>query len=266
MPILRAVSKSKAHRVQAPRTRPAKAGTRLPAAAPRSSTSLYVTAIAVAVAAAVILIAVSVTGSRSGGGAPATLSGVDETAALLDGIPQSGTTLGSPSAPVRLVEYADLQCVYCGAWARDVFPTLVRRYVRTGKVQLEFRGLAFVGDHSLVGLRTALAAAQQNRLWNVTELLYRNQGAETSGWLSDSVVRGALVGISGVDASRVLGARDSAAVAAQVEHAAAQARAAGVTGTPTFQVARRGEPLRRLEVSALDVPSFAGPLDTLLGK
>ena len=105
-----------------------------------------------------ILIAVSATGGRSGsaGGAPATLAGAGETAALLSGIPQSGTTLGSPSAPVRLVEYADLQCVYCGAWARDVFPTLVRRYVRTGKVQLEFRGLAFVGSDSLVGLRTAL--------------------------------------------------------------------------------------------------------------
>ena len=156
------------------------------------------TALAVAAAAAAILIAVSVMGGRSGsaGGAPATLSGVGETAALLGGIPQHGTTLGSPSAPVRLVEYADLQCVYCGAWARDVFPTLVRRYVRTGKVQLEFRGLAFVGSDSLVGLRTALAAAQQNRLWNLTDLLYRNQGAENSGWVSDSVVRGALAGIA----------------------------------------------------------------------
>ena len=65
-----------------------------------------------------------------------------------------------------------------------------------------------------------------------------------------------------MDASRVLAARDSATVGAQVERAAAQARAAGVTATPTFQVARRGQPLHRLEVPALDVPSFAGPLDT----
>ena len=64
----------------------------------------------------------------------------------------------------------------------------------------------------------------------------------------------------------MLAARDSATVGAQVERAAAQARAAGVTATPTFQVARRGQPLHRLEVQALDVPSFAAPLDTLLGK
>ena len=64
----------------------------------------------------------------------------------------------------------------------------------------------------------------------------------------------------------MLAARDSATVTAQVERAAAQARAAGVSATPTFQVARRGEALRRLDVSALDVPSFTAPLDTLLGK
>ena len=153
MPILRAVSNSKATACRRPRTRPASARKRSPAAAPHSRKSLYLTAIAVAATAAAILIAVSVTSSRSGSGqrGAGDPSGVGETAALLRGIPQHGTTLGSPNAPVRLVEYADLQCVYCGAWARDVFPTLVRRYVRTGKVQLEFRGLAFVGNDSLVG-------------------------------------------------------------------------------------------------------------------
>jgi hypothetical protein len=42
------------------------------------------------------------------------------TAELLAGIPQRGNVLGSPTAPVRLVEYADLQCPYCALYARDV--------------------------------------------------------------------------------------------------------------------------------------------------
>ena len=147
-------------------------------------------------------------------------SDAPETAALLRGIPQHGTVLGSPNAPVKLVEYADLQCVYCGVWARDVFPTLVRRYVRTGKVQLEFRGLAFVGADSETALRTALAASEQNKLWNVVELLYRNQGAENSGWVNDGFVKAALAAIPGLDASRVLAARDGAAVTALADSAA----------------------------------------------
>jgi protein-disulfide isomerase len=133
-------------------------------------------------------------------------------------------------------------------------------------VQLEFRGLAFVGQDSLLALRTALAAGEQNRLWNLTELLYRNQGHENTGWVNDSTLRGALAGIPGVDASRVFAARDGDSVSALVDRAASQAQAAGVTGTPTFEVARRGEPLRRLEVAALDVRSFTAPLDALLAR
>ena len=215
---------------------------------------------------AAILVGVSLVGGRSSSASSEAVASAPETAALLRGIPQHGTVLGSPDAPVKLVEYADLQCVYCGVWARDVFPTLVRRYIRTGKVQLEFRGLAFVGADSETALRTALAASEQNRLWNVVELLYRNQGAENSGWVNDGFVEAALEAIPGLDVSRVLAARDGAAVTALADSAARRARAANVTGTPTFQIARKGTVARRLEVEALDVPSFAAPIDRLLAQ
>jgi len=223
-----------------------------------------VAAAGVAAAATAILIAVSVLGGGSDSRTSTTVTGAADTTALLLGIPQRGTVLGSPDAPVRLVEYADLQCVYCGHWARDVFPTLVRRYVRTGKVQLELRGLAFVGPDSAVALRTALAAAQHDKLWNVVELLYRNQGTENSGWVTDAFLTNALAGIPGVDPEQVLAARDTDRVTALIDRSSRHAQLAGVTGTPTFEVARKGQALQRLEVSALDVPSFTAPLDRLL--
>jgi protein-disulfide isomerase len=261
------VSKTKPPRVQAPRTRPRNAPRKRAApAAPPSRKRLYLAAGAVAAAAAAILIAISVAGGSGDGQAEAKpVTGGAETAALLRGIPQRGTTLGSPDAPVKLVEYADLQCVYCAAWARDVFPTLVRDYVRPGKVQLELRGMTFVGPDSDTALRTALAASQQNRLWHLVELVFLNQGAENSGWVSDSLLRGALAQIPGVDADKVLAARDSAAVTALVERSARQAQAAGINSTPSFLLGRTGGPLERLEVAALDAPSFTAPIETLLG-
>ena len=39
-----------------------------------------------------------------------------------------------------------------------------------------------------------------------------------------------------------------------------------VTGTPTFEIARMGAVARRLEVEALDVSSFAAPIDRLLAE
>jgi protein-disulfide isomerase len=61
------------------------------------------------------------------------------------GIPQQGAALGDPNAEVTLVEYADLQCPYCAKWSRQALPVLVDEYVRTGKVRIVFRGLAFLG-------------------------------------------------------------------------------------------------------------------------
>ena len=134
---------------------------------------------------AAVMVAASVFGSRGGADAPkvsgapaaeapATVAATAETEALLRGIPQDGIALGSPDAPVTLVEYADLQCPYCAMWARDAFPAIVDEYVRPGHVRVVFRGLAFIGPESDTALRTALAAGSQGRLWHVVHLLYGN--------------------------------------------------------------------------------------------
>jgi len=121
---------------------------------------VFASAVAGAVVAA-LLVAISLGGSRDGSAAapaPAgsSLHGLRETTSLLRGIPQQGTVLGQADAPVTIAEYADLQCPFCSAWARDVFPSIVRRYVRSGRAKIEFRGLTFVGPDSEPALRTAL--------------------------------------------------------------------------------------------------------------
>ena len=151
-------------------------------------------AVGMGLAIGAALIAASLLSSRSGATAePASmpaqaLGGVAEVTPLLDGIPQDGTALGRPDAPVTLVEYADLQCPYCAHWAIGALPTLVEDYVRAGKLRIEFRGLAFIGPDSETALRTALAAGRQDRLWHVVEILYANQGRENSGWVTDDLI------------------------------------------------------------------------------
>jgi protein-disulfide isomerase len=245
------------------------------AAASRPSTSpfrgrgaLFVVVGLVAGAIAIGLVIASQVGSDGGSKTQASVTkavGAAETAALFRGIPQSGNVLGRPGAPVTLVEFADLQCPYCAVYAVDVLPTIVREYVRTGKIKLEFRGMAFVGDDSVTALRTVVAAGLQNRLWNVLDLLYRNQGEENSGWVTEDLLRSIGGSVPGLDGTKMLDARDSTAVADRIAEDASVAEADGINATPSFLVRTIGGATEPLQVSALEPAAFRSALDALGG-
>jgi protein-disulfide isomerase len=227
-----------------------------------------VAALAGAAAVAAVLIAVSLLGTSAGQAEPRVPQQVSATPAQRDalfrGIPQNGIALGNPHAPVTLVEYADLQCPYCAQWARDSFPTIVEEYVRDGRVRVVFRGLAFIGADSDTALRAALAAGQQDRLWDVVHGLFVQQGAENSGWVSDAVLRS--FDGTGLDTQRMLDSTHSPEVERQLAAAQSAATAAGVSGTPFFQAGQTGAALVNLEVGSLDPEAFRRELDQLLAK
>jgi protein-disulfide isomerase len=224
----------------------------------RPSSSLIV-ALGAALFIAVALIAVSVLGSRESSAEPAALAvvpvGHDP---LFGGIPQDGIALGRRDAPLTLVEYADLQCPYCAQWAREALPTIVTDYVRTGRVRIVFRGLAFIGPDSEKALRAALSAGERDQLWDAVHALYEHQGEENAGWVTDDLLQ-SLAPI-GVDMARL----SSRWVERERAAAARLAQTAGVPGTPYFQVGKDGGPLRPLGVRSLDAGAFTAELDRLL--
>jgi hypothetical protein len=66
-------------------------------------------------------------------------------------------------------------------------------------VKVAARQIAFIGPDSERGRAAAIAAAEQDRLFDDTQLLYLNQGPENSGWLSDQLVDAAAASIPGLD-------------------------------------------------------------------
>lgn len=213
--------------------------------------------LAAATALAAVLVGASQLGARDS--EPVT----EAAKGSLAGIPQRGLSLGSPDAPVTLVEYADLQCPYCAEWAVRTFPVLVRDYVRTGKLRIVFHGLAFLGPDSDTALRTALAASRENKLWDVVEGFYRRQGGENSGWVTDKLID-EVAAEAGLDADQLRGQRDESWVSAELRRAAAAANAAGVQGTPTFQLGRTGGKLERLRLTSLGPEGMRPAIDALL--
>lgn len=189
-------------------------------------------AFGIAIAAALALVVAAVVFRKDRSSPPATATPVVN----LSGIPQSGNVLGSQKAKVTLIEYADPQCPGCRFYTETMFPTAVDEYVRPGRVKTEFRGYPFLGDDSVKGYRFLLAAGEQDKLWNLAEALYRNQGVENSGWLTDDLVRRLAGDIPGLDVDRLFADAQRTDIVDAASSAAAQASAAGIRGTPTFLV------------------------------
>ena len=189
-------------------------------------------AFSIAIGAAVALVALALLLRNDRSTPPATATPVVD----LSGIPQRGSVLGSPSARVKLIEYADPQCPACRLYTESMFPTVVNEYVRPGKVDTEFRGFPFIGDDSVKGYRYLLAAGKQDKLWNLAEALYRNQGAENSGWLTSELVRRLAAAIPGLDVDRLFADAERPDIVDEASSAASRASAAGIQGTPTFLV------------------------------
>src|SRR3954452_2449555 len=210
-----------------------------------------------AVAVAAVLVAVVIAG---GGSKPATktASGGDDSA--LKGIPQSGISLGSPKAPVTIVEFADLQCPFCAEYHRNVFPTILDRYVRTGKVRLELRLLRFLGPDSDRLARVAIAAAGQNRMWQFVGLAYDRQGRENSGYASQSFINklASDAGLGKLDAGRA-----AEQIITQNENVA---RTVGIDSTPSFLIGKTGGPFKRFQPSELTPGAFTPAIDRALGQ
>jgi protein-disulfide isomerase len=149
-----------------------------------------------------------------------------------------------------MVEYIDLQCPYCREFETVVLPNLVTNYVRTGKVKIEQRLLAFIGPDSIRGRNAALAAGLQAKQFNFSELLYFDQGTENTGWLDQNMVDSAAASIPGLDAQQLQAAQGSSTVAARATALDAQAQADNVSSTPTVLVGKTGTTPQKVAMSS----------------
>jgi protein-disulfide isomerase len=214
--------------VPKPKSKPK--STSKPEASKRSQRTLI---IAVAAAVAAALIVGSLVLGRGSGGSSTTGTG---TAVPLTGIAQQGTVLGNPKAKVELSQYEDLQCPICKEYMDAAFPAIVEEYVKTGKVRVDFRGMEFIGTDSDKALRIALAAGKQNKLWNVVDLFYREQGTENTGWVTDAKIDEILAQVPGLDIAKAKADAQNAEISKQIAAVQAEANARQVSGTPTFFV------------------------------
>ena len=88
-----------------------------------------------------------------------------------------GPALGSPSAPVTIVEFSDFRCSFCKKFWADTLPKLKKSYFDRGTVQFVFRHFAILGKQSEQAALASECAAEQGKFWQYHDKLFANQAA-----------------------------------------------------------------------------------------
>ena len=144
--------------------------------------------------------------------------------------------MGSASAKVTLIEFADFRCPFCEQFFSQTEPQIIQNYVNTGKVKLAFRNYAFLGPSSVVAADAVECANDQGKFWQYHDYLYKNQPDEsdTSMYNTDTLTKAAVsLGMDGTKFSNCLSTK---ADDAKVQQDLADGQKAGVSGTPAFFV------------------------------
>jgi protein-disulfide isomerase len=190
-----------------------------------------------AVAVIVALIVISQSGGDDSDSTPTTAAGVKDVARVnseLDGLSQSGQTLGDSSAPVTVTEFGDPQCPVCKAFAEQIAPDLISSEVKTGNVKYVYQPYLIIGPDSKPAMKAVLAAGEQGRFWNYLQLFYANQGEENSGYVTDDFLTNiaTAAGVKDIDAWNE--SRNSSRWDAVIAKGTTDAEEFGFNGTPSL--------------------------------
>jgi protein-disulfide isomerase len=213
--------------------------------------------LALAIATAGLLVALS-SGNSSAG--KTSVSPHDESMAikrtevLLAGIPQAGTALGNPKAPVTLQFFGDLQCPESRQVMLGALPFLIRHWVRDGKLRILFRSLRTETrdwNEYTAQQAAALAAGRQKKAWTFIDLFYREQQPEFTYYADDDFLEGIA---EQADVSLEPWARDRESLvwAEKIESDEDMAKTKKTDSTPSFLIGATGGDPRLLRHFSLE--------------
>lgn len=189
-----------------------------------------VVAAAVAIAAAASYISSSGTGFGGDGADLAErrwYGGIDTT--------MGSPVLGSPDAPITIVEFGDYQCHACHAWFHNSKPAIKEDYIDTGMVNLVFVDLAFLGRDSPRAAQASHCAGDQGMYWEYHNTLYDLQEERIDSWAGSERLK-AFAFSMGLDPDLFGSCLDSGKHAKRVQFNVGEARKLGADSTPTFFV------------------------------
>ena len=147
-------------------------------------------------------------------------------------------TLGNPSAPVTVVEYASFTCPHCASFHENAFQELKAEYIDTGKINFVYREVYF-DRYGLWASMIARCAGTPEAFFGMSNLIYEKQSEWSRAGDPGAIVGelrkiGSLAGLGAEQMEACLQDGDQARtlVAWYQENATAD----GIESTPSFVI------------------------------
>ena len=177
----------------------------------------------------------------------------------------TGYVMGSDTAPVEVVEYADFECPICAAWGSVQFPVIKQQLIAAGKLRWRLRDFPLPPTTHLWSRLSAHAvacASEQGKAWEMIDALFahhrmwsqRPENPEKlfRGWAQDLV---------GLDMTKYDACMATGRYRGRIQYSREEGEARQVRGTPTFFVNGREWTLRDVSSDA-----FQHVVDSILAQ
>jgi protein-disulfide isomerase len=175
--------------------------------------------------------------TRQQGGSRDVAAGPDTTNA---GPPQ-GYLLGSPNAPVKILEYADFECPACAGFATITEPDVRKRIVDAGLASFTFYDFPLTMHKNTMSAHHAAACAdEQGKFWSMHDKIFQSQDEwNTQATSSPKSFFERYGNEIGLDMGRWEPCYDSRTYQHRISANLGDGLRRGVNSTPTFVIGNR---------------------------
>jgi protein-disulfide isomerase len=152
-----------------------------------------------------------------------------------------GRIQGDTAAAVWVIVASDFQCPYCQIWHAETYPTLVKDYVRTGKIRMAYLNYPLNSHkNAWPAAEAAMCASVQGMFWEMHDAIFANQSRWSTMPNAVQLFDSLAVNKFALNPDEWRSCMSTHATAALVQADFERLRSAGVESTPSFFVGDRG--------------------------
>jgi protein-disulfide isomerase len=179
-------------------------------------------------------------------------------------VPNQGHVIGSDTAPVEVVEFADFECPGCASFATLAEPDVRSRLVNTGIVRFRFIDFPLAIQAHRNNRNAHLAAwcaGEQGKFWEMHDIIFQNQDRwNTEATSNPDPVLATLARQVGVNPAQYDTCVRSRKFAGEIQANFDEANRRQVHSTPTFFVGNRQV------IGAVPYDKFKAQVDEVLAQ